>query len=206
MKITLTILLLSAILLVGCMSNSSDLISPDVQIAQQSNSPNWIQLPAGLEQGFGVETEFSASKLIKRNKGGEIKLEVKIHQHGNEFGDHFEVKVKVKVEKHSFPDNEEIPFIITMDPENAYLTISPSPNTLYKHVTIDWEIKGIDVSGIDPESFDFFYIGDNNAMLETSKQKLTVDFNRNKIQLKKGIIYPTPTENTPPGVRYAFVR
>ncbi len=205
MKTTLSTLLLSVLLLVGCMDNSSDLTSPDVQILQKSNSPEWVKVPAYLGLGFGVGTEYSAEKLIKGKDGGEIKLKVKIKRHGHEFGD-FEIKAKVKVEKHSFPDNEERLFTITMDPDNAYLNISPSPNTLYKHIKVDFEIKGIDVSDISPDTFDFFFIGDNNEMLETSKEKLKIDFKRHKIQLKKAVINPTTTGGTPPGVRYAFIR
>jgi len=112
----------------------------------------------------------------------------------------------VKVERHSFPDNEEWLFTITMDPDNAYLNISPSPNTLYKHITVDWEIKGIDVSDINPETFNFFYCGDGNEMLETSKQELTVDYIRHKIKVKKAVIDPTTPEDTPGGARYGFTR
>ena len=205
MKSLLSLLVFSVLLFVGCMDNSSDLTSTDAQINQQTTSPNWVKLPADLGQGFSVETEYSASKLIKGKDGGEIKLNVRIHQHGNEFGDHFEVKAKVKVEKHSFPDNEERLFTITMDPDNAFLKISPSPNTLYKHITVDWEIKGIDVSDITPETFNFFYCSDSNEMLETSKQELKVDYNKHKIKVKKGIIYPTTTSNSPVGARYGFV-
>jgi hypothetical protein len=205
MKTTLITLLLSTLLLVGCMDNSSDLTSSDVEINQQSNSPNWVKLPADLEQDFGVETGYSAEKLIKGDKGGVIKLNVRLHQHGSEFGDHFVVKAKVKIEKHSFPDEEEKLFTITMDPDNAFLNISPSPNTLYKHITVDWEIKGIDVSNINPDTFDYKYIGDNLQILDTYKQDLRVDYDKHKIRVKKGIIYPTPPDESPGGTRYGFV-
>ncbi len=205
MKTTLTTLLLSALLLVGCMDSSSDLTSPDVQILQKSKSPEWVKVPAYLGLGFGVGTEYSAEKLIKGKDGGEIKLNVKIKRPGHEFGD-FEIKAKVKVEKHSFPDNEERLFTITMDAEYAYLNICPSPNTLYKHITVDFEIKGIDVSDINADTFNFFFIGDSNEMLETSKKDLKVDYNKHKINVKKAVINPTTTEDTPPGIRYAFVR
>ncbi|MFB3056152.1 MAG: hypothetical protein ACE1ZQ_03185 [Ignavibacteriaceae bacterium] len=92
-----------------------------------------------------------------------------------------------------------------MDPDNSFLKISPSPNTLYKHIHVDWEIKGIDVSGIDPDTFDYLYVGDNMEILDTYKQELTVDYDKHKIKVKKGIIYPTPTENSPGGTRYGFV-
>ncbi len=205
MKTTLTTLLLSALLLVGCMDSSSDLTSPDVQITQQSTSPNWVKLPGEPGQGFVVETQYSASKLIRGDKGGTIKLKVRLHQHGSEFGDHFEIKAKVKVEKHSFPDDEERLFTITMDPDYAYLNISPSPHTLFEHVTVDWEIKGIDVSEINPDTFDYLFFGDNNVSLTTVNHQLTVDYDKHKIRVKKGIIYPTPTEESPSGTRYGFV-
>ncbi len=204
MRIFLSLLVLPALLFVGCMDNSSDLTSPDVHINQQSSSPNWVKLPDDPGQGLGVETVYFAEKLIKGKRGGHIKLNVKIRRPGHEFGDYV-VKAKVKVEKHSFPDDEEILFTITMDPDNAYLNISPSPNTLYKHITVDWEIKGIDVSDIDPATFDYIYVGDNNDILTTSKQHLTVDYNKHKIKVKKGIIYPTTTSNSPVGARYGFV-
>ncbi len=205
MKTTLTTLLLSVFLLVACLDDSSDLTSPNVQINQQSTSPNWVKLPGDPGQGFSVETGYSASKLIKGNRGGVIKLKIRLHQHGNEFGDHFEVKVKVKIAKHSFPDDEERLFTITMDPDYAYLNISPSPHILYEHVTVDWEIKGIDVSGINHNTFDYLFIGDNNEILTTVNHQLTVDYDKHKIRVKKGIIYPTPTEESPAGTRYGFV-
>jgi len=202
---TLLSFLFFTFLFVGCTDNPSDLTSPGTQITQQSNSTNWVKLPGDLGQGFGVETEYSASKLIEGKKGGVIKLNVRIHQHGNEFGDHFVVKAKVKVQKHSFPDDEVRLFTITMDPDYAYLNISPSPHTLYKHVTVDWEIKGFDVSEIDTATFDYLYVGDNNVILTTVNEKLTVDYEKHKVKVKKGRIYPTATEYSPSGSRYGFI-
>jgi hypothetical protein len=204
MRITLTTLLLSAFLLVGCMDNSADLTSPDAQINQQSTSPNFIQLPTDLGQGFGVETEYSAEKLIKGEDGGVIKLFVRIRRPGHEFGN-LVFRARVKVRKHSFPDDEERLFTITMDPNNAYLNISPSPNTLDKHIKVSWMIKGIDVSNITPDTFNFFYVGDNAEMLETSKEELIVDYNRHKIKVRGAKINPNTPNNTPDGTRYGFV-
>jgi len=205
MKTLLPSFLFTAILLIGCADDSSFLTSPDSEFTQPSASPNWVKLPTDLSQGFSVETEYSAEKLINGEHGGHIKLQFKIIRPDHEFGDYV-IKAKVKVAKHSFPDDEDWLFTITMDPDNAYLNITPSPNTLYKHIKIDWEIKGIDVSDIDPDTFDFVYIADSNEMLETSKLKLTVDYNKHKIKVKKARIDPTTTEDTPDGARYGFTR
>jgi hypothetical protein len=204
MKTTLTILLFLLLILVGCMDNSSDLTSPDDQITQQSNSPNWVKLPGDGGKGFSIESEYSAQKLIKGKDGGVIKLNVTIERPGHELGD-LKFKAKVKVRKHSFPDDEERLFTITMDPNNAYLNISPSPNTLNKHLKVSWQIKGIDVSEIDPDTFDFIYVGDNSEILETTKEELIVDYQRNKIKVKNAKIHPVHPENSSDGTRYGFV-
>ncbi len=204
MKITLTTLLLSALILVGCMDESSNLTSPNTQITQKSTSPNWVKLPGDKGQDFSVESEYSAQKLITGKDGGVIKLNVRIERPGHEFGD-FVIKAKVKVKKHSFPDDEERLFTITLDPNNAYMNITPSPNTLDKHIKVSWMIKGIDVSNIDPNTFDFLYVGDNNEVLETSKEEITVDYNKHKIKVKRAKIHPITSKNSPGGSRYGFV-
>jgi hypothetical protein len=186
------------------MDDSSDLTSPVEQITQQSNSPDWVRLPDNGGNGFSVESEYSAQKLIKGEDGGVIKLNVTIERPGHEFGD-LKFKAKVKVRKHSFPDDEERLFTITMDPDNAYLNISPSPNTLTKHVKVSWQIKGIDVSEIDPETFDFIYVGDNSEVLKTTKEELIVDYARNKIKVKNAKIHPVHPENSSDGTRYGFI-
>ena len=203
MKITLGIFVLSALILVGWTDNSSDLTPSDAQIKRLSTSPNWVKLPGDKGKDFSVGSKFSAQKLINGEDGGVINLNFKIKRPGHKFGD-FEINTRVQVEEHSFSDNEERLFTITLNPNNAFLNISPSPNTLFKHVKVDWEIKGIDVSDINTDTFNFFYVGDGNEMMETSKDELTVDYKKNKIEVKKAIIDPTATGDTPDGAWYGF--
>ena len=204
MKTLISLAILATILLFGCVDDSSDLIAPDSQITQKSTSPNWVKLPGDKGKDFSVKSEYSAQKLITGEDGGVIKLNVLIERPNHEFGD-FIVKAKVKVKKHSFPDNEERLFTITLNPNNAYINITPSPSTLDKHIKIDWEIKGFDVSNINPNTFNFAYIGDNNEMLETSKEELTVDYNKHKIKVKRAKIHSITSKNSPGGSRYGFV-
>ncbi|MCH8035280.1 MAG: hypothetical protein IH950_16195, partial [Bacteroidetes bacterium] len=88
MKTLLSSLLFSAMLLIGCADDSSFLTSPDSEFTQPLTSPNWVKLPADLGQGFSVETEYSAEKLINGEHGGHIKLKFKILRPGHEFGDY----------------------------------------------------------------------------------------------------------------------
>ena len=204
MKITLTTLLLSAFLLVGCADDSSLLTSPEAQITQQSNSPNWVKLPADLEQGFGVETEYYAEKLIKGKNGGYIILDFVIHRPGNELGD-FTAHAKVKVRKNSFPAQEYRTFTVSLDPEYLILNITPSPSTLDKQLVVDLYVKGIDVSQINPDTFSFIFVGDNTEILNTESESLLFNSRANWIKVMRAEII-APTDETPSGARYAFTR
>jgi len=193
-----------ALLFIGCADDSSFLTSPDSEFTQQSNSPNLIQLPADLEHGFGVETEYSAEKLIKGKTGGMIKLDVVIPRPGNPLGD-FEVHAKVIVQKNSFPAKENRTFTVSLDPEYCMLNITPSPSTLDKHLVIDLYVKGVDASQINPGTFGFIFVGDNSEVLNTESETLQFNSQANWFRVKAAQII-VPTELTPAGARYAFTR
>ncbi|MCH7962416.1 MAG: hypothetical protein IH852_00595 [Bacteroidetes bacterium] len=204
MRITLTILLLSALFLVGCADDSSLLTSPEAQITQQSTSPNWVKLPSDIRRGPSVETLFSTEKFITGENGGIIRLDVVIPRPGNQLGD-FEIHVKVQVQDHSFPDQEQRLFTIALDPEYSLLYISPSPNTLEKQLIVDFKIEGIDVSEIDTDIFGFIYVDDNDQILETENQVLQLNSNADWIKIKDAEII-VPTYETSGGARYGFTR
>ena len=200
MKITLTTLLLLALVLVGCADDSSLITSPETQNTQQSNSPNFIQLPTDL----GDETEYSAEKLIKGNTGGMIKLDVIIPRPGNPLGD-FEVHAKVIVQKNSFPAEENKTFTVSLDPEYCLLNITPSPSTLDKQLVVDLYVKGIDAKQINPDTFGFIFVTDNSDIMETKSETLQFSSEANWFRVKSAEII-APTDVTPPGARYSFIR
>ncbi len=200
MKITLTTLLLLALVLVGCADDSSLITSPETQNTQQSNSPNFIQLPTDL----GDETEYSSEKLIKGNTGGMIKLDVIIPRPGNPLGD-FEVHAKVIVQKNSFPAEENKTFTVSLDPEYCLLNITPSPSTLDKQLVVDLYVKGIDAKQINPDTFGFIFVTDNSDIMETESGTLQFSVEANWFRVKGAEII-APTDVTPPGARYSFIR
>jgi hypothetical protein len=204
MKITLTTLLLSTLVLVGCADDSSLLTSPESQFNQQSNSANFIQLPADLGNDFGVESEYFAEKLIKGKTGGMIKLDVVIPRSGNPLGD-FVVHAKIKVKKNSFSANENRTLTVSLDPEYCILSITPSSSTLDKQLVVDLFVKGVDVSQVDPDTFGFVFVGDNRDIMETESETLQLNSQANRFKVKEAEII-APTVNTPPGARYSFVR
>ena len=198
MKTFLSLLAIPALLFIGCVDNSSNITAPDVQIYQQSNSPDLIQLPTDLGQGFSIE------KIIQGNTGGMIKLDVVIPRPGNPLGD-FEVHAKVIVQKNSFATNENRTFTVSLDPEYCILNITPSPSTLDKQLVIDLYVKGIDASQINSDTFGFIFVGDNSDIMETESGTLKFSSEAHWIRVKSAEII-APTYLTPPGARYAFIR
>ena len=205
MKSLVSLAVIAFLLMVGCSDNNSTITSPETGYTQLSNGPNWVKLPADIYDGLGVETVYSKSKLIEGEDGGNIKLRIRIKRPGNPLGDYV-VRVKVRVRAHSFPDEEERMFTISLDPENAVLNISPSPNTLSKHLLVDFFIKGIDVSDLDPDTFNFVFVSDDNQILSTESDILQFNTQQNWIKVKKAEIFPMTVEMTPPGSRFGWVR
>jgi hypothetical protein len=204
MRTLLSLLVLPALLFVGCMDSPSDLTSSETQISQQSNAANLIKLPTDLGQGFSVETEYSADKLINGKNGGMIKLDVVIPRPGNPLGD-FEVHAKVNVQKNSFSANENRTFTVTLDPEYCLLNITPSPNTLDKQLVLDLFVQGVDASQVNPDTFDFIFVGDNSEIMETESGTLQLNSAANWFKVLGAEII-APTDQTPDGARYAFAR
>jgi len=204
MRTTLTTLLLSAFLLVGCADDSTFITSPETQISQLSTSPNWIMLPADISQGFSVETVYSTEKIIRGSAGGMIILDVTIPRPNNPLGD-FAVHAKVNVQKNSFPDNESRTFTVSLDPEYCILNITPSPNTLDKQLIVDLFVEGVDVSQVNPDNFGFIFVGDNSEIMDTESDILQLNVEENWFKVRNAIILASTVE-TPDGARYGFAR
>jgi len=204
MKTFLTLLILSALFIAGCVDSSSHLVSYDTQISQQSNSPNWIMLPADISQGFSVETVYSTEKIIRGSAGGMIILDVTIPRPNNPLGD-FAVHAKVNVQKNSFPENENRTFTVSLDPEYCILNITPSPNTLDKQLVVDLFVEGVDVSQVNPDNFGFIFVGDNSEIMDTESDILQLNVEENWFKVRNAIILAS-TDETPEGARYGFAR
>jgi len=205
MKTTLTALLLSALFLVGCSDDSSFLTSQDSEFTQQTTSTNWLILPDDLTNYLDSVTQFSSSKLIRGNVGGNIILNVSVPRPGHPLGD-FQIYAKVRVEKNSFPADEQRMFTITVDSDYLVFDISPSANTLIKPIKVTARVEGIDVSDINPETFSFIFIGDNSEILETTNEQLVVDYDENMVMVLNAWIDPLVSSDILPNSRYGFTR
>ncbi len=203
MKITLTTLLLSALLLVGCAEDFSFLTSSETQISQQSNSPNWIQLPD--KEGMSVENQFSVTEYIDVEHGGELIIDESYNG-----GPHGEVKViaKFKIYENTVPE----PLMVTMTIDNETGAIGFSPSTIFnRSADLYVKFEGLDLSNVDPDNVQFIGQTPDNNVYPVQYESLDIDISSGIIELKVEpfiVDYSQISYNVMEigGIRYAFVR
>jgi len=170
MKITLTILLLSALLLLGC---ADEPFSP---IESDNHSYQLIKLPP--RSGLSVETQFSVTKTIDGDKGGTIKLK---ESYVAEDGHTVKIDVQLKVKKHAYSGDVDI----TMTVDDVYAAIWFSPHMVFdKPVELKAKFEGINLEELALESgyYDFVYIDDNGNIELVEHDQIDVDEHKGKIK------------------------
>ena len=200
---TLLSFLFFTFLFVGCMDNPSDLTSPDAQINQQSNSPNWIELPE--TEGMSVENQFSVTEYIDIEHGGEL-----IINESYSGGPHGEVKViaKFKIYENTVPE----PLLVTMTVDNETGAIAFSPSTIFNRSSeLYVKFEGLDLSNVDPDNVQFIDQTPDNNVYSVQYESLDVDISSGIIELKVEpfiVDYSQISYNVMEigGARYAFVR
>lgn len=186
-KLFTTLVVLSVVILSGCSDNITN-------VPQQTNNSESLgkwQLLSSLRQnsmnstaGYslsksesskGDNSTWSYSKTINGRFGGEIDFD-------KDYGNDVTVEVSLNFKKNSF-DGKKI-ITVTPYPENFYIDFSPSMN-FNKPVSLDFEISGLNLSFLNSTKnkikIDFAYISDNGSV-EVIKN------NGVKINIKEGTI------------------
>ncbi len=176
MKITLTTLLLSALVLVGCADDTSILSSPETLITQQSNSPNWVKLPE--TKGMSVENQFSVTEYIDIEHGGEL-----IIDESYSGGPHGEVKVIAKFKIYENTVTEPLMVTMTIDDETGAIAFSPS--TIFnRSADLYVKFEGLDLSNVDPDNVKFIGQTPDNNVYPVQYESLDIDISSGIIELK----------------------
>ncbi len=203
MKITLTTLLLSALVLVGCADDASFLTSSETQIIQQSNSPNWIQLPDN--EGMSVENQFSVTEYVTKKDGGELIIDESYYG-----GPHGEVKVIAKLKFYKNTVKKSSMITMTVDNESGAISFSP-PTAFKKAADLYVKFEGLDLSNVDPDDVEFINHTPDNNVYPVLYESIVVDVSSGTIELK---VEPFIVDYSQisyqvmkiAGVRYAFIR
>ncbi len=151
--------------LVGCMQESN--VTGPVNGVEKTQGKTIIMLPAKAD--MSVEDTFTSAQTINGISGGEIHL-VKSYLASN--GKTVSIDCKLTVPANSsFADSRDI----TMQVSNeAGVDFFPSM-TFNQPVILNFRITGLDLSGINPNDVEFFYVDQNNNLSPTVNDGVTVD-------------------------------
>jgi hypothetical protein len=202
MKTLFLTLVFITLFVFGCVEQQSQVTSPQESTINKSIS--FLKLPSDLKSGgLSTETSWSTSQYITGNTGGDIHLNIFQSRPGNSLGD-FEVHATISVAPNSFEANQQWLFIVSLDDENALLNITPPPTSLNHQLLIDFYVRGVDVTGVTPETLGFCYISDNEDVIQTESTTYTINPFNHSITIVNAVI---PGGITPlPGSRYGWVR
>ena len=163
MKTLLSLLVLPALLLVGCTDTS---IAP---IESDNQSYQLIKLPP--KAGLSVENIFSITKTINGDKGGQIRIK---ERYKTEDGHTVKIDVKLKVKKKSFPGDVDITMTIDAD----YASVWFFPHMVFdKPVELQAKFEGISRENLGSTSgdYDFVFIDEDNNIELVEHDLIDVD-------------------------------
>ena len=185
MKITLTTLLLFALILLGCADTP---ISP---VKKNDHSYQMIKLPK--KSALSVETIFSVTQTIDGDVGGIVRLN---ESYITEDGHAVEIDIKLNIKHESFVGI--VDFTITADDEYAAVLFSPSM-VFNKPLELDLKFEGLDLDslGFTTGDYDFAFIDENGNTEIVGYNTIHVNESRDKIWVIKALL--------PHFSRYAFV-
>ena len=139
-----------------------------------------IKLPA--KTGTALNKVFYKEQTINGVTGGEILLDETYP--GGPFG-------RVRVYAHiKFPPNSftgQVTFSMTVSDDEAVLTFLPS-KIFNAPALLDVSFEGIDLTGINPSTVNFYYLNDDGSTENVSRSLLVVDTNKGRLLLDDAVI------------------
>jgi hypothetical protein len=146
MKYFLFIPILAVFILAGC-SKENSIMGPQ---SSQNQTRQWIKI--SHTPSLAVENNYTASKSIDGNKGGDISISQVFKNDGN----WALVTAKLSIPKNAFSGTQVISY--TVNTESAGIDFAPSGMSFDKTLSLDLVFTGINISGYDPSKLVFSYL------------------------------------------------
>jgi len=178
---------LLTLFVVGC-SEQSSVLAPVNNV--NTNEPNWISLPQS--DGIHVNKFISTSQKITHKDGGTISLNTSYQ--GGTYGT-VTITSTLFFPKLCFPGKEGV---YTVSHDDAYCVSTFGPATVFdKALTFNITYTGVNLSGVNPSTVKFAYLGTDGSVHYASNSGIVVDAATGKLQVKNAII--------PHFSRYGFI-
>jgi hypothetical protein len=152
-------------LLLGC---KDTLLNPDVVKQNDSSQKSWITLPQNPQ--MGVETNYTASKLIDGETGGSVVLNINYVTRNSV---NVIIGAKIEVPAGAYSGEKNITMIINS--WNGTATFYPSPETFNKPLVFNLQVSGVDLNGTDPKSIDYVYLAPDGSFDRILYKQLIVN-------------------------------
>ena len=165
----LTLISLLAIFIFSSCQNENSILAPESSETEYSinNEPNWFSLPSS--DTFSLQKSFTREEWVTVSNGGS--LEVDEEYEGGPFG---EVDVFVNITFQ--PGALDQDTYITMIANDNTFVFDFSPSMQFNSPAIlNVKLVGVDLSGLDMETFDFYYLAYDGTYEVMQYTSLTID-------------------------------
>ena len=166
MKKILIALIAVMFVFVACENNNSILepnttssIKPNVLLTNEN--PLYEIMSIALEDTTFIQLKYSKKLTVDGNKGGKIKLEYKYKSKENKL---VKLDAVLTIPKNAYKG--ELTFDMIFDLENYGVELYPSPFTFDKPVSLNLIFSGVNLTGIDPNTFAFDYLDGTPSVLK----------------------------------------
>jgi len=168
------------------------------------NSPepekdNWIDLP--INPALGDTTKFEISSKIVGAIGGTLDFTKDFI--GGPFGQYC-ISAKLRVLSGTFACSDTIDFTLSVDVQNALVSVSPVDSNFTRPLKLTLTYCGIDLSGVNLSEMDFVYGNGIDTFIDVYYDDAVVDTLTGKLEVTNAHIEYIP--NPVPNGKYGWVR
>lgn len=164
MKKLLTFAIFSALVFFGC-NQDADITSPIDSSTQSSFEKKWITLSSNI--GFSIEETFTKTKRnAKGKKGWNVTFDHTFSNGVRSYGD-------LDCPQHAY--DGRLTFSFTLSSEVTVTDFNPSPFAFEIPVEYTIIYEGLDLTGVNPEDVDFYYVDPSGALIKAEYTRLEVN-------------------------------
>jgi hypothetical protein len=168
------------------------------------NSPepekdNWIDLP--VNPALGDTTKFDVTSRIVGADGGTIEFTKDFL--GGPYGQYC-ISAKLRVLSGTFACSDTIDFTLSVDAQNALVSVSPVDSNFTRPLKLTLTYCGIDLSGVNLSEMDFVYGNGIDKFIDVYYDDAVVDTLTGRLEVTNAHIEYIP--NPVPNGKYGWVR
>jgi len=184
MKHLLFLLLLAGLFFISC-SNEDSIVCPDQQ--SSNNVPAIVgeanlaeSLPESIPIHFkkGKTTGLTVTGLIKAKRRSDLTMNAVYREDG-----HRKVKVYSKIQFPAHAVDEDVEITMTFDPVTGIFSFSPSM-TFNKAAKLTVNLKGLDLTGIDPKGIVFIYYAADGTLEYVDHSNIGINLKKGELKVK----------------------